>query len=561
MKKAWWKEAVVYQIYPRSFMDSNGDGIGDLLGILSKLDYLADLGVDVIWLCPIYQSPNDDNGYDISDYYEIMSEFGTMEEFNRLLREVHARGMKLIMDLVVNHTSDEHPWFIESRSSKDNAKRDYYIWRPSKNGDVPNNWESIFSGSTWEYDETTGEYYLHLFSKKQPDLNWTNPEVVRDIHQMVKWWLDKGIDGFRVDAINHIGKAEGYPDDPHPEDKSHNTGYPLFSNLPAVHDQLQKLNREVFDNYDIMTVGETSGVGPQEALLYVDESRREFNMVFQFEHMSIDSGTLGKWDVEPWRLLDLKKIMSKWQTELYGKGWNALYLSNHDQPRAVSRFGSDQTYWAQSAKLLATYLHTLCGTPYVYQGEEIGMTNVAFDSIDSYRDVEILNLYQQRVVDQGQDPKQVMASIHHKGRDNARTPMQWDRSDQAGFTTGTPWIQVNKNYTSINVEQQLRDPGSILNYYKKLIQLRKQYEVIVYGDYQMILDDHSEIYAYVRRLGNENLLVILNFFSGTPIFQLPYDLQVGATELLISNYSVENDGEVQEIKLQPYEARVYRFLS
>ncbi|UOF92518.1 alpha-glucosidase [Fodinisporobacter ferrooxydans] len=558
MKKTWWKESVVYQIYPRSFMDSNGDGIGDLPGILSKLDYLKDLGIDVIWLCPIYQSPNDDNGYDISDYYEIMSEFGAMEDFDRLLHEVHARGMKLIMDLVVNHTSDEHAWFIESRSSKDHPKRDYYIWRPAaKDGGVPNNWESFFSGSTWQYDEATGEYYLHLFSKKQPDLNWENPEVVADVHKMMKWWLDKGIDGFRVDAINHIGKADGFPDDPHPEDKSHNTGYRLFANLPKVHEQLQKLNREVFSRYDIMTVGETSGIGPREALLYVDENRDEMNMVFQFEHMSIDSGDGGKWDVQPWSLPDLKQIMSKWQTELYGKGWNALYFNNHDQPRAVSRFGDDQTYWAESAKLLATFLHTLCGTPYVYQGEEIGMTNVAFDSIDSYQDLESLNFYKEKV-SEGADLAQVLKRIHDKGRDNARTPMQWNDGPQAGFTTGEPWIQLNTNYMDINVEQQLLDPDSIFNYYKKLIQLRKQYEVFVYGDYQLILEDHPEIYAYVRTFENETLLVILNFFGRTPTFQLPDCLHIEAPELLISNYAVAADREIQEITLQPYEARVYR---
>jgi oligo-1,6-glucosidase len=559
MKKVWWKEAVVYQIYPRSFMDSNGDGIGDLPGILSRLDYLKELGIDVIWLCPIYQSPNDDNGYDISDYYEIMSEFGTMQDFDQFLKEVHKRGMKLIMDLVVNHTSDEHPWFIESRSSKDNPKRNYYIWRPAKDGKVPNNWESFFSGSTWEYDETTDEYYLHLFSKKQPDLNWENPEIVKDVHEMVKWWLDKGIDGFRVDAINHIGKAEGFPDDPHPEDQSHNTGYPLFANLPKVHEQLQKLNRDIFSQYDIMTVGETSGVGPEEALLYVDENRDEFNMVFQFEHMFIDSGTEGKWGVHPWSLLDLKQIMGKWQTELYGKGWNALYLNNHDQPRAVSRFGDDKTYWRESAKLLATYLHTLCGTPYVYQGEEIGMTNVAFDSIDSYRDVEILNFYKEKVEEQGHDPQLIMKSIYHKGRDNARTPMQWNAGEQAGFTTGNPWIQVNQNYTQINAEQQLKDPDSILHYYKKLIELRKKYEVMVYGDYQLILDDHPEIYAYVRTFDQEKLLVILNFFAGTSLFKLPEDLHVEAPELLISNYDGLDGKDVHEFELRPYEARVYRY--
>jgi oligo-1,6-glucosidase len=559
MKKTWWKEAVVYQIYPRSFMDSNGDGIGDLQGIISKLDYLKDMGIDVIWICPIYQSPNDDNGYDISNYFEIMAEFGTMKDFDTLLAEVHARGMKLIMDLVVNHTSDEHPWFIESRSSNTNAKRDYYIWRPSNGKDeAPNNWESIFSGSAWEYDEVSGEYYLHLFTKKQPDLNWKNPKVVKDVHQMVKWWLDKGIDGFRVDAINHIGKEDGFPNDPHPEDENHSTGYPYYSNLPFVHDKLQELYNDVFSHYDMMTVGETSGVGPEEALLYVDESRKEFNMVFQFEHIKIDCGNQGKWGVQPWSLLELKEIMSKWQTTLYGRGWNALFFNNHDQPRAVSRFGDDQTYWAESAKLLATYLHTLCGTPYVYQGEEIGMTNVAFDSIEEYRDVEIFNYYREKVEAQGHNHDEIMNRIHHKGRDNSRTPMQWNNSEHAGFTNGTPWIQVNKNYQDINVENQLQDSNSILNYYKKLIQLRREYEVFVYGDYQLILADHHEIYAYVRTLGKEKLLVILNFFGGTPEFLLPEDMEVKDPELLISNYSVANFSP--KIILQPYEARVYRFV-
>ncbi|MBM7662716.1 oligo-1,6-glucosidase [Bacillus mesophilus] len=559
MNKVWWKEAVAYQIYPRSFMDSNGDGIGDLPGILSKLDYLKDLGIDVIWLSPIYESPNDDNGYDISDYFDIMSEFGTMEDFDLLLKEVHARGMKLIMDLVVNHTSDEHPWFIESRSSKDNPKRDYYIWKPAnEDGGPPNNWESFFSGSTWEYDEETGEYYLHLFTKKQPDLNWNNPDVVKDIYEMITWWLDKGIDGFRVDAINHMGKAEGFPDDPHPEDQRYNTGYKMFSNLPQVHEQLQKLNREVLSKYDIMTVGETSGVGPKEALLYVGEDRNEFNMVFQFEHMGIDCGTQGKWGVEPWSLLELKSLMSKWQTELYEKGWNALFFNNHDQPRAVSRFGDDGKYWSESAKLLATYIHTLSGTPFVYQGEEIGMTNVAFDSIDSYRDVEILNYYKEKVVEQGQDHDEIMKRIHHKGRDNSRTPMQWSTNDQAGFTAGTPWIEVNPNYSSINVEKQVQDPDSVLNYYKQLIQLRKKHEVLVYGDYELILENDTEIYAYTRTLGQEKLLVVLNFFGGTPTFRLPSSLHVESHELLISNYGVEEDVNIQEFQLQPYEARVYR---
>jgi len=559
MNKAWWKESVVYQIYPRSFQDTNGDGVGDLEGIRSRLGYLQELGVDVLWICPIFKSPNDDNGYDISGYQEIMEEFGTMDDFDRLLSDAHERGMKIILDLVINHTSDEHPWFIESRSSKDNPKRDYYIWRDGKpDGSPPTNWESFFSGSTWEYDEATGQYYLHLFSKRQPDLNWENPEVVEKLHAMVTWWLDKGIDGFRVDAINHIAKAEGFPDADDPEGKAIAPAYHLFSNLPRVHDHLQKLNRDVFSKYDIMTVGETSGVGPEGALLYMGEDRGEFNMVFQFEHMGIDAGFggTGRWLKREWSLTELKDIMTKWQTEVHGRGWNANYLNNHDQPRAVSRFGNDGPYRKRSAKLLATFVHTLEGTPYVYQGEEIGMTNIALPSIDDYRDVEIKNFYKAAGAE-GWSEERIMEAIWRRGRDNARTPMQWDASANAGFTTGTPWIAVNANAGDINVAESLADPDSIFHYYRKLIRLRKEHEVFVYGKYELLLPEHEDIYAYTRTLGGETLLVVLNFFGRTPEFRLPDAVAYRSAELLLANYDASPDEKPDAFALRPYEARVY----
>jgi oligo-1,6-glucosidase len=557
LSKQWWKEAVVYQIYPRSFKDSNGDGIGDIPGIISKLDYLKDLGIDVIWLSPVYKSPNDDNGYDISDYRDIMDEFGTMADWEKLLEEVHKRGMKLIMDLVVNHSSDEHPWFIESRKSKDNPYRDYYIWRPGKDGKEPNNWESVFGGSAWEYDEATGEYYLHLFSKKQPDLNWENPKLRQEIYDMMKFWLDKGIDGFRMDVINFISKVPELPDAPNPEGKKYVSGAQYFINGPRIHEFLQEMNQEVLSKYDIMTVGEMPGVTVEEAQLYTGEDRNELNMVFQFEHVGLDSGPGGKWDLRPLKLKDLKENMTKWQKGLEGIGWNSLYLNNHDQPRMVSRFGNDQEYRVESAKMLATFLHMLQGTPFIYQGEEIGMTNVRFESIDDYKDIETLNMYREKVMEQGEDTKKVMESIYAKGRDNARTPFQWDDSENAGFTAGTPWIKVNPNYKEINAKQAIEDPNSIYHYYRKLIQLRKQQPIIVYGTYDLILPEHEQIYAYTRTYHNEKLLVILNFSDQQPVFEWPKDLSFSYKELLISNYQVDGDEEIDFIKLKPYEARVY----
>jgi oligo-1,6-glucosidase len=538
-------------------MDSDGDGIGDLRGIISKVDYLRELGVDVVWLSPVYKSPNCDNGYDISDYRDIMDEFGTMQDWEELLDALHQRGMKLVMDLVVNHTSDEHPWFVESRSSKNSPYRDYYIWRPGKDGREPNNWESLFSGSAWEYDEQTGEYYLHLFSKKQPDLNWENPAVREEVYDLMTFWLDKGVDGFRMDVINFISKDPALPDAPNPNGRRYAPGDRYFINGPRIHEYLHEMYERVLSRYDVMTVGEMPGVTPEEAVLYTGADRGELNMVFQFDHMGLDSGPGGKWDLKPWSLADLKQTMSRWQRALADVGWNSLYLNNHDQPRMVSRFGNDGEYRVESAKMLATFLHMLQGTPYVYQGEEIGMTNVRFESIEDYRDVETLNMYREAMAE-GKDPEQVMAAIWAKGRDNARTPMQWNDSPNAGFTTGQPWIKVNPNYKEINVEAALRDPNSIFYYYQKLIRLRKTNPIIVYGRYDLILEDHPEIYAYTRTLGDEMLLVILNFFAGTPVFELPADISFTSHELVINNYEVDPDEDIRKIQLRPYEARVYR---
>lgn len=556
MNRTFWKESVVYQIYPRSFKDSDGDGIGDLRGIISKLDYLKELGVDVIWLSPVYESPNDDNGYDISDYQAIMDDFGTMDDWEHMLEEIHRREMKLIMDLVVNHSSDEHKWFVQSRASLDNPYRDYYYWLPGKDGREPNNWTSVFSGSAWELDEQTGEYYLHLFSKKQPDLNWDNPKLRQEIYDMMTWWLDKGIDGFRMDVINFISKVPGLPD---AGTDRYAWGGQYFMNGPRIHEFLQEMNRKVLSKYDVMTVGEMPGVTVDEAKLYTGDSRGELQMVFQFEHMDVDSGHGGKWDIVPWTLAGLRSILHKWQVGLAHEGWNSLYLNNHDQPRMVSRFGDDGQYRVESAKMLATLLHTLKGTPFIYQGEELGMTNVKFGSIDQYKDIETLNMYQEFTGVHCMDRDRVMESICAKGRDNARTPIQWDDSEHAGFTTGTPWIEVNPNYKEINAEQAVQDPDSIYNYYKKLIELRKQHEVMAYGDYRLWLEDDDSIYAYTRSLGGENWLIMLNFYKQPASFTLPPQLNHQLRELMISNYGdVDSRGEIESVTLRAYEARVYR---
>jgi len=561
MKKAWWKESVVYQIYPRSFNDSNGDGIGDLRGIIQKLDYLKELGIDVIWLSPVYKSPNDDNGYDISDYRDIMDEFGTLADWEELLAEMHQRGLKLVMDLVVNHTSDEHAWFQASRQSKDNPYRDYYIWRPPQQGREPNNWVSFFSGSAWQFDELTGDYYLHLFSKKQPDLNWENPQVRRAVYEMMHWWLQKGVDGFRMDVINMISKTPGLPDAPVVNSSRYQFGGLYFINGPRMLEFLGEMKQEVLSQYDIMTVGETPLVTTQNGIEITHEETGVLNMLFQFEHMDLDAdvgGASSRWSVKPWSLVELKQIMTRWQKDLEAGGWNSIYLTNHDQPRPVSRFGNDGPYRVESAKLLATFTHMLQGTPYVYQGEEIGMTNVAFDSIDDYRDIEALNMYHELVAEQGIAESDILPILHAKSRDNARTPVQWDDSPQAGFTSGDPWIKVNPNYKTINVRQALADPNSVFYYYQQLIRLRHEQPVIVYGRYDLILDDHEEIYAFTRTLDDDRLLVILNFREATPVFTLPADIQFAQPELLISNYEVDAAEEIHSLTLRPFEARVYR---
>lgn len=555
MERKWWKESVVYQIYPRSFMDSNGDGIGDIKGITSKLDYLRDLGIDVIWLSPVYQSPNDDNGYDISDYRNIMDEFGTMEDMDELLAEMHSRGMKLMMDLVVNHSSDEHQWFIESRKSKDNPYRDYYIWRPGKDGGEPNNWTSVFSGSAWQFDEETDEYYLHLFSKKQPDLNWENPKLRNEVYEMMTWWLDKGIDGFRMDVINMISKTEGLPSAP--GGKRYDWGGEFFMNGPRVHEYMEEMNKEVLSKYDMMTVGECPGASTEDAARYANHEGTELNMIFTFEHMDLDSGPGGKWDVKPWTLEDLKRVMSKWQKDLEGKGWNSLYLNNHDQPRMVSRFANDNEYRVVSAKMLGTFLHMLQGTPYIYQGEELGMTNVRFETLEEYNDIEIHNMYREKVVEGGEDHNKIMEAIYVKGRDNARTPMQWNKSANAGFTKGNPWLKLNPNYKEINVAQTLADSDSIYYYYQQLIKLRKEHDIIVYGNYDLILENHNQIYAYTRTLGDETLLVMTNFSSEDARFEMPFNIQYGTVSLLLGNYDVKEDKAIASISLKPYEARIY----
>ena len=553
MEKRWWKESVVYQIYPRSFCDSNGDGIGDLNGITGKLDYLKELGIDVIWLSPVYKSPNDDNGYDISDYQAIMDEFGTMEDFDRMLATAHEKGIKIMMDLVVNHTSDEHKWFIESRKSTDNPYRDYYIWRPAKeDGSLPNNWGSCFSGPAWEYDKTTDMYFLHLFSKKQPDLNWDNPAVRQDVFDMMNWWLKKGVDGFRMDVISLISKEPGLPD----KEPGIN-GYATFNvsaNGPHVHEYLQEMRQKALNNADTITVGECSGVTLEEAKKYARSDEKELNMVFQFEHMDVDSDEkAGKWTTRKMDLRNLKKILTRWQKGLQDIAWNSLYWENHAQPRSVSRFGNDSDEYREiSAKMLATCIHMMQGTPYVYQGEELGMTNCPFNTLDNFRDLESINAFHELTEQGKMTEEDMMAAIGYKGRDNARTPMQWDDSAYAGFSTANPWIMVNPNYTKINAKDQINREDSVFKYYQKLIKLRHESELIVYGTYDLILDDDKDIYAYIRTLGDEKLIVYCNFSENTREVELPEEFTNG--KVLISNYI---DAKVNhKITLRPYEAIV-----
>lgn len=560
MDRKWWKESVVYQIYPRSFYDSNGDGIGDLNGITEKLDYLKELGVDVIWLSPVYQSPNDDNGYDISDYRAIMKEFGTMEDYDIMLDEAHKRGIRIVMDLVVNHTSDEHKWFIESRKSKDNPYRDYYIWRPAKDGKEPNNWGSCFSGSAWEYDNTTDMYFLHLFSRKQPDLNWDNPKVRREVYDMMNWWLDKGVDGFRMDVISLISKDQTFPDG-----KPGINGYASFNepaNGPHVHEYLQEMRREVLDGRETLTVGECSGVTLDEAKKYARSDGKELNMVFQFEHMDVDADGTNKWSDKKMDLRDLKKILTKWQKGLDTIAWNSLFWENHDQPRSVSRFGNDGEYRELSAKMLATCLHMMQGTPYIYQGEELGMTNVPFEDISDFRDLDSINAWHELVGQGVFTEDEMMKYLRYKSRDNARTPFQWDDTENAGFTTGSPWIMVNPNYKEINAKDQLEREDSVFRYYQKLIRLRKEHEIIVYGSYDLVLPEDRELYVYTRTLGNEKLLVVCNFYGNTRIFALPGGWTKETSKLLIGNYGdllYARDNR-NTVFIRPYEALVLKSL-
>lgn len=545
MEKNWWKEAVAYQVYPRSFNDSNNDGIGDLPGMVEKLDYLKDLGIDVIWLSPMYKSPNDDNGYDISDYQDIMEEFGTMEDFNHLLSETHKRGMKLILDLVVNHTSDEHPWFIESRSSKDNPKRDWYIWAdPKSDGSEPNNWESIFNGSTWEYDDTTKQYYFHLFSKKQPDLNWSNPDVREAVFKMMNWWFEKGIDGFRVDAITHIKKTFEAGDLPVPKGKQYAPAFDVDMNQPGIQDWLQEMKDKSLSHYDIMTVGEANGVNPDNAKEWVGEKEGKFNMIFQFEHLGLWSTGDSKFDV-----LSYKNVLNRWQKQLEGIGWNALFIENHDQPRRVSTWGDDKKYWFESATSHAVVYFLQQGTPFIYQGQEIGMTNYPFESIETFNDVAVKTEYQ-IVKSQGGDVNQLLDKYKMENRDNSRTPMQWTNEVNGGFTEGTPWFPVNPNYKTINVAQQSEDSDSVLNFYKRLIKLKKSDDIYTYGEFNLIDDENENIFAYTRKLNNKTVLVAGNLTDHVASLNLPFEVE--ASQIKLHNY--KNDLDITNMR--PFEAFV-----
>jgi oligo-1,6-glucosidase len=544
----WWKEAVVYQIYPRSFKDSNGDGIGDLPGIINKLDYIKSLGVDVMWLCPIYDSPNDDNGYDVSDYRKIMTDFGNMSDFDELLEGVHQRGMKLIMDIVPNHTSDEHRWFKASAESEDNPYRDYYIWRKGEKDKLPNNWPSFFSGNAWDYDEKTNSHYLHLFSKKQPDLNWENPKVRQEIYDIMHFWFKKGIDGFRMDVVSLISKPLGLP----------NTESNVFTEIiakyyangPRVHEYLKEMNQKVFRHYDCMTVGEGPGITLDNALNYVGEDREELNMVFHFGHMYIDNGPGGKYDPIPYDLVDMKKVFNDWDTKLKGKGWGSIFLGNHDFPRIVSRFGNDGIYWQESAKLLSTLLLSMRGTPYIYQGDEIGMTNVAFESIEDYQDIETLNSWRD-AMQKGVDPQNFIKLVHQQSRDNARTPFQWDNTKNGGFSDGKPWLNSNDNFELINVENQEKDKDSVLNFYRKMVKYRKENPTLVYGDYECYQVDHPELFSFKRWDDQNTYWVLLNFSDHhhDVDIQLPENIS-----LEMNNYAQPNESG----RLRPWEAKILK---
>lgn len=549
----WWKKLTGYEIYPRSFKDSNGDGIGDIGGIIEKLDYLKDLGIDLIWICPFYKSPNDDNGYDISDYRDIAKEFGTMEDVDKLLKEIHKREMKVIIDLVINHTSDEHEWFKESRSSKDNPKRDWYIWKEGKDKREPNNWESIFKGSAWEFDEKTKEYYLHLFSKKQPDLNWENKNMRMAVYEMINWWLDKGIDGFRVDAISHIKKEEGYLDMPNPRKEKYVESFKKHMNMPGIQKYLSELKKETFDKYNIVTVGEANGVNSKDVSKWVGKDGK-FNMIFQFEHLSL-------WDYEKKRKFSpkkYKKIMNKWQVALEKDGWNALFIENHDITRSVSRWGNDGEYWLESSKSLGLAYFLQKGTPFIYQGQEIGMTNTKFKSFYEVDDIRSKNEVREKLKNKVSG-EEVLEYLNNTSRDNARTPMQWNSFENSGFTTGKPWIKVNENYKSINVAKQMKDENSIYNFYKRLINLRKNSDTLIYGKFNLILKDAEDVFIYSRTLEEEEYLIISNLSEKMKKINIK-GYEDKNKELLISNYERE-DHFLESMALKPYECLLYKIIA
>ncbi|RDY26925.1 glucohydrolase [Romboutsia weinsteinii] len=553
MKRIWWKEAVGYQIYPRSFMDSNNDGIGDLQGIIQKLDYIKNLGVDVIWICPMYKSPNDDNGYDISDYKDIMDEFGKMSDFDQLLEEVHKRDMKLIIDLVVNHTSDEHEWFIESKSSKDNPKRDWYIWKEGKNGLEPNNWESIFRGSAWEKDDNTDEYFLHIFSKKQPDLNWENEEVRKAVYEMINWWLDKGIDGFRVDAISHIKKEEGLKDMDNPEGLEYVPSFDKHMNVNGIQKFLKELKEETFSKYDIMTVGEANGVTTNDCHEWVGEEEGKFNMVFQFGHLSL-------WDYKKEKSFDVlkyKREMNKWQEALHNKGWNALFIENHDQVRVVSNWGNDNEYLPESAKSLALSYFMQQGTPFIYQGQEIGMTNIQLESINNYDDVGTINAYYEDI-EKGISEEDALKKVWMSSRDNSRTPMQWDDSKNAGFSNSDNlWFSLNPNYVDINVKSQEKDENSVLNFYKSMIRIRKENKALIYGKCEILMKYDEQIYAYERVLDNEKFVIICNLSDEEAVYNHD-EIILQRDNLILSTHDVGQHKELNKFYLKPWESRMYK---
>ncbi len=575
MNTPWWKSSVVYQIYPRSFCDSNGDGIGDLRGITSKLDHLQALGVDVVWLSPVYRSPQDDNGYDISDYRDIAPEFGTLADFDEMLAAMHARGIRLVMDLVVNHSSDEHAWFQQARTSRDNPYHDHYIWCEPRDAaapigspaSLPNNWEAAFNGSVWEWNEPTGEYYLHMFSRKQPDLNWENPALRQEVYALMRFWLERGVDGFRMDVINMISKPwredGSLPDAPVVRDGFLQPGFALTCNGPRLLEFLREMRHEVLDHHDTMTVGEAPMATTRQGREISDPIDGALNMLFQFEHMDLDSlpgDPRGKWALKPLDLRDLKRTMARWQDELHGCGWNSLYLGNHDQPRPVSRFGDDGEHRVRSAQMLGTWLHLHQGTPYVYQGEELGLGNVRFATIDDYQDIETRNMYRVATTERGEDPAEVMRAIHAKGRDNARTPMPWNDGPNAGFTTGTPWLKLNPSWPQVNAAQAVADAGSVFHYYRRLIALRKAHPIVIDGRHDLLLAEHPALYAYTRTLGAERWLVVCNFSADEQLFELPADIPAARWETVIANIEPAGGADLHALPMRPWEARVIRLL-